>query len=42
MVELTIEKALLIAISLTIAVLIGLNLIVPLIEYIQNLGCIVI
>lgn len=36
MVELTIEKAILIAISLSIAVLIGLNLIVPLIEWIQN------
>lgn len=38
MVELTLEKALFIAISLSIAVLIGLNLIIPLIEYIQNLG----
>ena len=36
MVELTIEKALFIAISLSIAVLIGLNLILPLIEWIQN------
>ena len=38
MVELTLEKALLIAISLSIAVIIGLNLIIPLIEYLQNLG----
>jgi len=37
MVELTLEKALLIAISLSIAVLIGLNLIMPLIEAIKNL-----
>jgi len=38
MVELTLEKAILIAISLSIAVLIGLNLIIPLIEYLKNLG----
>ncbi len=38
MVELTLEKAILIAISLSIAVLVGLNLILPLIEYLQSLG----
>ena len=37
MVELTLEKALLIAISLSLAVFVGLNLIIPLIEAIQNL-----
>jgi hypothetical protein len=37
MVELTLEKALLIAISLSIAVLIGVNLIIPLIKAIQNM-----
>ncbi len=37
MVELTLEKAILIAISLSIAVLIGLNLIIPLINYLRNL-----
>ncbi len=37
MVELTLEKALLIAISLSIAVFVGINLIIPLIEAIQNL-----
>ncbi len=38
MVELTLEKAILIAIGLSIAVFIGLNVIIPLIEYIHNLG----
>ncbi len=38
MVELTLEKAILIAISLTIALVIGLQLIVPLIEWIQSLA----
>lgn len=38
MVELTLEKVLLIAISLSIAVMIGLNLIMPLIELLQGLG----
>ena len=38
MVELTLEKAILIAIGLSIAVLVGLNLIYPLIEYLQSLG----
>ncbi len=37
MVELTLEKALLIAIGLTIAVIIGLNLIIPLIEALKQL-----
>jgi hypothetical protein len=37
MVELTLEKALLIAISLSIAVLIGINLIIPLIEMLRDL-----
>lgn len=37
MVELTLEKALLIAISLSIAVLIGVNLIIPLIKWIQDM-----
>ncbi len=37
MVELTIEKALLIAIGLSIAVIIGLNLIIPLIEYLKGI-----
>jgi len=37
MVELTLEKALLIAIGLSIAVLIGINLIIPLIKYIQDM-----
>jgi hypothetical protein len=37
MVELTLEKALLIAISLSIAVIIGINLIIPLIEMLRNL-----
>jgi len=37
MVELTLEKALLIAISLTIAVFVGLNIIIPLIDAIKNM-----
>ena len=37
MVELTIEKALLIGIGISIAVIIGVNLIFPLIEWIQDL-----
>jgi len=37
MVELTLEKALLIAISLSIAVIIGINLIIPLIEMLRDL-----
>jgi hypothetical protein len=37
MVELTLEKALLIAISLSIAVFIGINLIIPLIEALRDL-----
>jgi len=36
MVELTLEKAILIAIGLSLAVMIGLNLILPLIEAIRN------
>jgi hypothetical protein len=41
MVELTLEKALLIAISLSIAILIGINLIIPLIEWIREMLMIV-
>jgi hypothetical protein len=37
MVELTLEKALLIVIGLSIAILIGINLIIPLIKWIQDL-----
>ena len=36
MVELTLEKALLIAISLSIATLIGIKLIIPLIDWIRD------
>jgi hypothetical protein len=41
MVELTLEKALLIAISLSIAILIGVNLIIPLMEWIREMLIIV-
>jgi hypothetical protein len=40
-VELTLEKAILIAVSLSIAVLIGINLIIPLIKWIQDMLIIV-